>query len=142
MNQKVLKKQAILAVNAADGNWQETAKRLNVPLSTAYRWISKGEIFDKIRGSPHPKLTEEHDDFLIVEIEKNPRLSLVKLAELLLTTFNLQVSPSTVWRRLKKLSFTIKKVRFESERANFLGNRIKRRAFVEKISGIFKNLNY
>lgn len=131
--QIALKKARILAVHASFGNWRDLARELDVPESTAYRWISVGEISVPRGGSRFNKITEEHKEYMSCLIESNPRITLQEIAHSIAAKYNISISKTSIWRHLDLLTYTLKDIRFEPERANIIENKVKRKEFVEKL---------
>ena len=77
--EKENKKPQLLAVANVNGDWREPARKINVPQSTAYRWISEGEIIDKRGVKRFQKITQIHRDYFVEMIEKNCRIILGEL---------------------------------------------------------------
>lgn len=127
------KKTRILDLFNADGNWRQLANQLSVPQPTAYRWIQEGKKPDMRGGVYNSKVTAEHRDAMCNLIEQNPRITLAQLTDKLFTLYSLVVSKTTVLRHLDALTYTLKQVRFEPERANTLENKKKRKEFAQRL---------
>ena len=70
---------------------------------------------------------------MVTLIESNCRITLKIMAEALKSKFGITFSKQTIRRHLDGLSYTLKNVRFEPERANSKENKVKRKIFVEKL---------
>ena len=132
------KRTQIVAVYEADGKWKEKARELQVPISTAYRWVNQGDHEDRRGGRRFTKVNQEHRDFMVTLIENNPRITLKEMAEGLKAKFStasadFSLSKTAISSHLDMALYTLKKVRFEPERANVPANKEKRKAFVEKL---------
>ena len=82
------KRTQIVAVYEADGKWKEKARELQVPISTAYRWVNQGDHEDRRGGRRFTKVNQEHRDFMVTLIENNPRITLKEMAEGLKAKFS------------------------------------------------------
>ena len=51
------------------GDWRTKAKELNVPVSTAYRWVSVGKVTDGRGGKMYERCTEEHRNYMATLVE-------------------------------------------------------------------------
>ena len=131
--ERAQKKTQIIGAFQSNGDWRQVAHDLNVPNSTAYRWINEGESEDTRGGKRYQKISAEHRDFMINEVESNPLLTLSQLSCLIYEKFGFTISHQTVSRYLDSMSYTLKTVRFEPERANTMENKKKRKLFVEKL---------
>ena len=54
------KRARIIDLYNADGDWHRLAMELNVPKSTAYRWVKKGDEINGHGGRYNQKITAEH----------------------------------------------------------------------------------
>ena len=116
-----------------DGDWLGLATQLNVPKTTAYRWIRE-EVKDDGRGwSYNQKITAEHKEAMCSFIENNLRITLAQIVEKLHLMYALTISKPTVFRHLDMLVYTLKSVRYEPERANIPENKQKRKVFVQTL---------
>ena len=52
------KRARIIDLYNADGDWRRLAMELNVPKSTAYRWVKKGDEIDDVAGVIIKKLLQ------------------------------------------------------------------------------------
>ena len=66
-------------------------------------------------------------------IEANPRIFLGEIAASISEIYSVSVSNPTIATHLDALTYILKTVRFEREKANCLENKIKRKAFVENL---------
>lgn len=131
-----LKKVKILAAVRTNGDWKQLARDEGVKMNTVYRWIRQGQKNDTRGGLRIKKINEEHKQFFVSEIEKNPLTTLSDLVEGLFTKFGLQVSIECVRIHLDNLLYTIKDVIFEPEHANNHANKEKRRDFALALSDL------
>ena len=131
--ERARKRAQIYAAYQSNGDWRQVARDLNVPSATAYRWVQEGEGQDTRGGSRFRKVTEEHRNFMVEAIEANPRITLSQLVGLISQTFDLTLTPKTVWKHLDAMAYTVKSIRFEPENANTPENKEKRKVFVEKL---------
>lgn len=129
--EKKSKKMQLLAVSNMNGDWKQLARTLNVPQSTAYRWISEGETTDKRGGKRFQKITEIHLDYFIEMIESNCRITLAELGAAFEEKFNFAISKTTISKHLDSLCYSLKYLRHEPEKGNNLENKQKRKEFVE-----------
>ncbi len=127
------KKTQIISSHSSGGDWRSMAADLSVPLGTAYRWVSQGNLVDSRGGNRFNKVTDEHVMFMTNLIERNPRITLQGIVEGVNEKFGFNLSKTTIWRHLDNATYTLKKVRFEPERANTYENKVKRKEFVEKL---------
>ncbi|KAF7685022.1 hypothetical protein CDIK_4230, partial [Cucumispora dikerogammari] len=123
----------IYAVYQTNGNWRQIAQDLGVAASTAYRWVQTQGDRDDRGGKTYEKVLDAHRDYMISLIETNPRITLSEIRTLVSEAFDLNISTQTVARHLDSLTYTLKNVRFEPERANSLSNKEKRKLFVERL---------
>ena len=107
------KRARIIDLYNADGDWRHLAMELNVPKSTAYRWVKKGDEIDGRSGRYNPKITAEHKDAMCNYIENNPRITLAQIVERLHLDYGLKTSKTTVFRHLDMSLYTLKGVRYE-----------------------------
>lgn len=125
------KKPQVVAAYESGGDWRSTAERLGVSKTTAYRWVSTGEVFPDRRGGVRSKkILQEHLDFFCIEIEKNPRICLHELRDLLDIKFGISVTNECVRGHLDGLLYTLKDVRIEPENGNSPVNKEKRYNYV------------
>ena len=127
------KRTQIVTVHEADGDWREKARQLNVPTGTAYRWVKEGDKPDMRGGRRHSKVTADHRKHMVAMVEGNPRITLSGIVSGIQEKFGLSLSKPTISKHLDAMMYTLKNVRFEPERANTIGNKEKRRAFVESL---------
>ena len=73
-------------------------------------------------------------------IEDNNRITLQEIVDQIRVRFELQSSKPSVWKHLDVATYTLKKVRFESENSNILQNKLKRKRFIEKLQYQAENL--
>ena len=106
---------------------------LNVPKTTAYRWIKEGVKVDNRGGSYNQKITTEHKGVMCSFIENNPRITLAQIVEKLHLKYALTISKTTVFRHLDMSVYTLKSVRYELKRANTPENIEKRKSFVQTL---------
>ena len=78
-------------------------------------------------------MKSDHVEFMVNLIEENNRVTLQEIVNQKRVRFELQLSKPSVWKHLDMATYTLKKVRFESEKANILQNKLKRKRFVEKL---------
>ena len=123
----------LVAIYEADGDWRSKASELGVPTSTAYRWVREGDKEDGRGGKKYQKVEPIHVDFMIEQIEDNPRITLGQIAAALYEKYSLKVTKPTISRHLDAKAYTLKYVRFEPERANTPENKEKRKAFVTEL---------
>lgn len=127
------KKLKLLAVWNANGDWRQLAREINIPQSTAYRWVSEGETQDKRGGKRFQKITQIHLDYFVEMIENNCRITLAELTASFQQKFTISISKTTISKKLDSLCYSLKNVRHEPERANCAENKEKRKEFVEKL---------
>lgn len=133
-NEERAKKRTLLcAVYDTDGDWREKAEELNIPVSTAYRWVKEGDRKDSRGGKRHFKITDVHREYIIEMVEGNSRITLGEIVWGIRQKFGLTVCKSTICNHLDAMLYTLKKVHFEPEKANNLQNKEKRKLFVEKL---------
>ena len=92
------KRARIINLYNADSDWRRLAMELNVPKSTAYRWVKKGHEIDGRGGRYNKKITAEHKDAMCNYIENNPRITLAQIVERLHLDYGLKTSKTTVFR--------------------------------------------
>ena len=109
------------------------AKELNVPKTSAYRWIKEVVKVDGRGGSYNQKIITEHKKVMCSFIENNPRITLAQIVEKLHLKYALTISKTTVFRHLDMSVYTLKSVRYEPERANTHENKEKRKVFVQTL---------
>ena len=126
-------KTAMLAIFDDGGDWRAYAQRSGVSESTAYRWVAEGNKPDLRGGRTYSKVNNVHKTFMIQEIEMNNRITLAMMKDKLESKFNLILSKEGIRIHLDSLLYTLKKIRFEPERANSLENKVKRREFAESL---------
>ena len=107
------KRACIIDLYNADGDWRRLAMELNVPKSTAYRWVEKGDEIDGRGGRYNQKITAEHKDAMCNYIENNSRITLAQIVERLHLDYGLKTSKTTVFRHLDMSLYTLKGVRYE-----------------------------
>ena len=123
------KKSQIIAAYQSGGDWRELKERLGVSDTTAYRWISEGLKEDKRGGKRYNKILEEHKNFMVEEIEKNPRITLEEIKMGIGEKFNLGISKESIRNHLDNMLYTLKDIRYEPERGNCDENKLKRKEF-------------
>ena len=128
-----MKKARILAVEASGGDWRTLATSLGVTQPTAYRWVKQGEKPDERGRKRHFKVNEEHKNFMVEQIEVNPKITLQGIVEALNRRFAINLSKQTVSRHLDNLMYSLKSVRIEPEAANSAVNKEKRKVFAEAL---------
>ena len=121
----------IIYLHNADGEWRHLATELDVPKTTAYRWIKEGVKVDGRGGSYNEKITTEHKEVMCSFFENNPRITLAQIVEKLHLKYALTISKTTVFRHLDMSVCTLESVRYEPERANTPENKEKRKVFVQ-----------
>ena len=94
------KRARIIDLYNADGDWRRLAMELNVPKSTAYRWVKKGDEIEGRGGRYNQKITAEHKDAMCNYTENNPRITLAQIVERLHLDYGLKTSKTTVFRHL------------------------------------------
>ena len=98
---------------------------MSVPEGTAYRWVSQGDLPDSRGGRRFNKVKSDHVKFVVNLIEENNRITLQEIVDQIRVRFELQLSKPSVWKHLDMATYTLKKVRFESEKANILENKLR-----------------
>ena len=126
-----VKRARIIDFHNADGDWRRLAIELNVPKTTAYRWIKEGVKVDGRGVSHNQKITTEHKEVMCSFIKNNPRITLAQIVEKLHLKYALTISKTTVFRHLDISVYAIKSVRYEPERANTPEN--KQKVFVQTL---------
>ena len=127
------KKARVIDLHNADGDWRRLATELNVPKTTAYRWIKEGVKVDGRGGSCNQKITTKHKEVMCSFIENNPKITLAHIVEKLHLKYTLTISKTTVFRHLDMSVYTLKSVRYEPERAYTPKNKEKRKVFVQTL---------
>ena len=121
------KRAGFIDLHNADGDWRRLSTELNVPKTTAYRWIKEGVKVDNRGGSYNQKITTEHKGVMCSFIENNPKITLAQIVEKLHLKYALTISKTTVFRHLDMSVYTLKSVRYELKRANTPENIEKRK---------------
>ena len=116
-----------------DGDWRRLATQLNVPKTTAYRWVREGVKDDGRGGRYNQKITAEQKQARSSFIENNPRITLAQIVEKLHLMYALAISKTTIFWHLDMLVYTLKSVRYEPEGANTPENKQKRKVLVQKL---------
>ena len=70
------KKTQIVSSHNTGGGWHTLACELSVPESTAYRWVSVGDLPDSRVGHQFNKVKTDHVEFMVNLIEENNRITL------------------------------------------------------------------
>ena len=126
-NDSAYKKREILAAYNSNGDWRSLYVELGVKKSTAYRWIEEGNKLDVRGGRRFVKVTEQHREYMVKCIERNPRLTLEELRSALISDQSLTISKQAIRSHLDAMLYTIKSVRYEPERANHPDNKLVRK---------------
>ena len=120
-----------------NGNEQALiAEHNGVPRSTAENWIKRGRIENFNRGGARAnviKMTDEHINFILGELEQNCLLTLANMAQKIQLNFGVTLSEQTISRHLNGRHFTLKKFHPEPENMNSQQNKLLRRNYVENI---------
>ena len=131
--ERARKRTLLCAVYDVDGDWREKAAELNIPVSTAYRWVKEGDRIDTRGGRRHFKITQVHREFMVEMIESNAKVTLAEIVAGIQQKFGLRVCKSTVCNHLDAMTYTVKNVHYEPEKANTVENKEKRKQFVQKL---------
>ena len=126
------KKQIVSSYNIGE-DWRTLPRELLVPEGTAYRWVSVGDLPDSRGERRFNEVKSDHVEFMINLIEENNRITLQEIVDQIRVRCELQLLKPCVWKHLDLATYTLKKVRFESIKANILKNKLKRKRFVEKL---------
>ena len=70
------KKAEVLAVYNSGGDWKSLIAKYNISKSSAYRLFKSQSSKDNRGGPFNLKFNQEHTDFIIMSIEKNPKITL------------------------------------------------------------------
>ena len=90
-------------------------------------------------GRRFQKVTEAMKNMLIELIETNPLITLREMKSELQSNFNVSLSLQCISGHLDGMAYSVKKVRVEPAKANEIGNKKLRKAFVEKILSVQSN---
>ena len=131
--ERARKRTQIVTAHESNGDWRQVSRELSVPISTAYRWVQQGDQLDRRGGRRYNKITGEHREHMVQLIEANPRITLGEIAASISEIYSVSVSNPTIATHLDAMTYTLKTVRFEREKANCLENKIKRKAFVKNL---------
>ena len=66
---KEAKRMKIVTVYDCDGDWRSKAKELEVPVSTAYRWVGEGMRKDTRGGKTYTKVMDHHRQSMVKYVE-------------------------------------------------------------------------
>ena len=113
------KKTQIASSYNTGADWHSLARKLSVPEGTAYRWVSVGDLPDSRGGCRFNKVESDHIEFMVNLIEENNRITLQEIVDQIRIRFELQLAKSSVWKHLDVATYTLEKVRFESENPTF-----------------------
>ena len=131
--ERARKRTQIVTAHESNGDWRQVSRELGVPISTAYRWVQQGDQLDRRGGRRYNKITGEHREHMVQLIEANPRITLGEIDASISEIYSVSVSNPTIATYFDAMTYTLKTVRFEREKANCLENKIKRKAFVENL---------
>ena len=127
-------KKQIYALHNNNGDWKALAEALGVKKSTAYHWIKKQKEPEKDRGGRrYFKITNEHRVFMEQSIERNPKITLQELKQILENEHKIGVSTECIRQHLDGLLYTLKDARKEPEKANSDINKMKRNEYVKHL---------
>ena len=127
------KRSQILAAYTSGGDWRKLYKDLRVSKATTYRWVSEGDKEDKRGGARSIKINQEHRDFMIDEIERNPRITLALLNEKIYDRFGVKVAHQTISNHLDNQFYSLKAIRHAPENGNSPENIEKRQLYVQSL---------
>lgn len=130
----------ITTLHAQDEDWKQVAKELNVPASTAFRWVKEGDKPDTRGGRRFTKVTDKHREFMAFLLENNPTITLREMVEKLYQEFQLKIAKTSVSNHLNMMVYSLKNLRSDPAVANCLENKQKREKFVKKLLQ-YKKLN-
>lgn len=111
-----LRERIIAAVDKEEYTIEEIAEIFGVKERFIYRMLSKRRELGHIAPQEHgggavAKMNEQEKDALAAILRENADATLEELKELLKKQVKVEVSISTIWRRLKDLKLTLKKRR-------------------------------
>lgn len=130
---KETKRRVIAAAHHGE-DWRAVALNNDVPVKTAYGWISRGYASPKKRGGYRKrKLSEEDINYVIGLLERNPVITLKEMRAKLMINRNVTVTVTTLHNYLVGKLYTVKKVISEPNKMNEMCNKLKRKAFVEAV---------
>lgn len=125
-------------------NWRELAETLGIKYHTAYTWVTNMDDHDqpRPRGGSAKKLSAVEIDGLCEIVENDPALTLSQIAEILFVGLGILLSASTVHNYLVGRLITLKKSHQIVETMNSADNKLKRRQYVEQVSGYMRQSKY
>lgn len=121
------------------GDWRQLAEQLGVAYHTAYTWVRSGRNSSMTKGGTSKILSEEQIDLLLVEVEKDPSLTLNQLVEKAQELLEVRLSKSTIHNYLEGRLITLKKVHHVPCTINSLRNKSLRREYVEKLTAYMRD---
>lgn len=136
---KSTERERLRIITAAENgeNWGTVAQTLGIKKNTAYQWIRNGSAHQKPRGGIIiKKLTNEHVEFLINNLNSNPLLTLKKMCQMLHEEFNFSVSVHTVARHLNGRLISLKTIHQQPLGTNSLSNKKIRKEYVEAVMAV------
>ena len=93
----------------------KAAQRYGIGKSTAGAWyrryLETGEVSARKQGKPPGSKLDDHENFILGLVRKQPDISLGEIAEALESERAVSACPSTVWYFLDKHEFSFKKNR-------------------------------
>nr|CCA17546.1 conserved hypothetical protein [Albugo laibachii Nc14] len=103
-------KAEILNIARTGRDWKMVARKFNVNVKTAYRWVSDDRTGISAKrgtwgGKRFEKVTQAHMLFLREQLSRNADLTLNRMTELLMSQFGIRVSPQTIKNRLDKWNY-------------------------------------
>lgn len=103
-------KAEILSVARTGRDWKMVARKFNVNVKTAYRWVSDDRTGMSAKrgswgGKRFEKVTHTHMLFLREQLSAYADLTLNRMTELLMSRFGIRVSPQTIKNRLDKWNY-------------------------------------
>ena len=112
------------------------ARELSVPESTAYRWVSVGDLLDSRGGRRFNKVKSDHVVLMVDLIKENNRITFQEIVDQIRVRLELQLSKPSVWKHLDMATYALIKITFESEKANISEKQVEEKQICRKTTTI------
>ena len=108
-----LRKRVVEAVVEGGLSRNAAAKRFEVSIASAVRWVKRyettGEISPAPSGGDRRRRIEAHRDYLLGLIRRTPDMTLLEMKERLIANCGERFSVSVLWRFFDRHEITVKK---------------------------------